>query len=132
MSNVLTRAANKLRISIRSIRFVSEHQGRVNVAEINYNIQSKEQIEVRNPEDGKPTRASHVYKKITESMDVSTEPIIEDLLYINKFIMENYFAELMGIESEATDIDLSDNRALKELVKHLPKGVQTTIFDKLK
>lgn len=136
MDNILKRAKDQIRVSIRAIGFISEHQGKVNIAEVTYNIQDTSPLKLIDPNTGKPTHTTHVYKKATESMDVATEPLIEDLMYINKFIFEMYFADQLGLGSEASveGITLEDNRVMKLLLDNRTgkeSVKQLTIFDKL-
>ena len=137
MDNILTRAKDRIRISIRRINFVSEHGGKVNVAAVDYNLQDKNQVKIIDPQSGQPVHQIQVFKQATESIDTMAEPLLEDLLYINKAVMEIYLANTLGLDSEAMaqGFNTEKNQAF-QLLLSLAKGAsnegeQANIFDEL-
>ena len=91
--NVVERERDQIRTSIREINFVSEPDPtgttRAEVVQINYQIQTKNPKQVIDTVDGPARPRIQLIKKASESFWVATEPLFEDLMYINKIISEH-------------------------------------------
>jgi len=118
--NFVARLKDRIRISIRKVSFSSEYDGKVGLVEVVYNIQDKTSIKLIDPNSGKPISQIQVYEKTAKTIDTAVEPVIEDLLYINKFVLENYLAGSMGIESESAQrgFEFEGNRCIELLLKY--------------
>ena len=137
LTTILERAKDRIRVSIRAISFISEHQGRVNVASLEYHLQDKNQVKILDPQTGQPVHQIQTYKKSTEQIDVIAEPLLEDLINLNKIIFEMYMCEILGLPSEAAEAGFTfeDNLVIKKLLSIRKtvddKSEQMTIFDEL-
>lgn len=131
-STYIERAGDSLRMSIRGIHFVTE--ANVNVMQVEYQIQDKKASNIVNPHTQEARSGIYVYEKATFNANTAVEPLLEDMLYACKAVVEEYLARKMNMASEAVGkFDVKNNLFIQKLQelsnKENKDGKQLELFE---
>lgn len=119
----IERAGDNIRLSIRAIHFVSENG--VNVAQVEWQIQDKASASIVNPHTQEPRQGKYVYERGTTNFNASVEPLMEDMIYAAKAVMEEYLTRKFGMKSEAMgEFNMDDNLFIDKLNELSGKSVK--------